>query len=889
MDFQINSELKFEHMLDKKGSPITPSSCANIIIKYTGLKHMRIYPRTDFFYLYDENEGYYRELKSKEVEVLIRSLLNQTGCDKVLGYAYIRSVLNNLKINDQVAYIGEPIFDKHILVMDNGSYNLKTKTLSDWSPKYFTVCRLPYSYNPISKPERFFKFLHEFCEGHEDRKSFVRAFLNCLIFSRVELQIFIYILGPGGTGKSTMALIASALVGKDSTITTTLKGLHSDNFEITNIRGKKLILISDTEHYKGDTSVLKSIVGNDALRGRMKYVQGSFEILSEGIVVIVGNYPLGVKDTTNAILRRMRTFMANTVSKVREVLIFRDGLSWRGPIAEELSGIFLWAISMDGQEVYNYLVNMNQYVASFQDALIESQDSINPLGEWAREELQMGPGSYIGFASLEGPKGLIEMARRKALYPAYSAWIKRQGGIPLTHKRFSIYLLETLHFLGFTCSKVRKPEGIYIQGIELKPGIFDRDYIYGAPIADKLSICESTQDTSTPQQKGDSPPLRPIEPIPLGKIHPRLYIDIYPRYSALFKKNDMKEEIDKYVKYYLLESRESIIQSCLETYTESCKIKSDEYLFNVERVITRGIDRMIKFGVIPYTYKQMGVSPRLIPVSYGNSINNTKKIVRNVTYKMMGDYAATHFDRCIIDLDLKSCYTSILLGLYPEHLRALQYAIEGEGLWNFIKREFESRGRSDVYNKPAVKICTYSSFFQGGNRAMLNGIMDNFRKDAGLLPKQFKDTPFYEECYNIASSVTSEMQNSSIIIDFRSVSKWIEQSYEGDYLECPTGHYFKVTPETFRSAYPNFLMSYEFALLGQATIETYDHFIKTPNNIDPIGHFHDGNVILVPIKAQAEVYEFMRMKVNQIGTSLGLKYPQDLELKEVFSKATSTM
>ena len=66
-----------------------------------------------------------------------------------------------------------------------------------------------------------------------------------------------------------MALIASALVAKECTITTTLNALHSANFETTNTRRKKLILISYTAHYKGDTSVLKCIVGNAALRGRM--------------------------------------------------------------------------------------------------------------------------------------------------------------------------------------------------------------------------------------------------------------------------------------------------------------------------------------------------------------------------------------------------------------------------------------------------------------------------------------------------------------------------------------------------------------------------------------------------------------------------------------------
>lgn len=53
-------------------------------------------------------------------------------------------------------------------------------------------------------------------------------------------------------------------------------------------------------------SVLKQIVGGDSLKGRQKYIQGSFEIRSEGMVLLVGNHPLRTTDSSNAILRRMR-------------------------------------------------------------------------------------------------------------------------------------------------------------------------------------------------------------------------------------------------------------------------------------------------------------------------------------------------------------------------------------------------------------------------------------------------------------------------------------------------------------------------------------------------------------------------------------------------------
>ena len=60
---------------------------------------------------------------------------------------------------------------------------------------------------------------------------------------------------------------AIAFIGKESAITTSLKVLNSDRFEITNLVGKKLISIVDSTFYKGDVSVLKMLTGGDSLMG----------------------------------------------------------------------------------------------------------------------------------------------------------------------------------------------------------------------------------------------------------------------------------------------------------------------------------------------------------------------------------------------------------------------------------------------------------------------------------------------------------------------------------------------------------------------------------------------------------------------------------------------
>lgn len=69
----------------------------------------------------------------------------------------------------------------------------------------------------------------------------------------------------------------------------------------------------------------------------------------------------------------------------------------------------------------------------------------------------------------------------------------------------------------------------------------------------------------------------------------------------------------------------------------------------------------------------------------------------------------------LVDLDIVSCYTSILLGLYPERLGTIQYAIEtkGEandqracGLRRSLKRTVEA---TFITSQPLRYVCIQAS------------------------------------------------------------------------------------------------------------------------------------------------------------------------------------
>jgi len=177
-------------------------------------------------------------------------------------------------------------------------------------------------------------------------------------------------------------------------------------------------LLSDSEDVRGDLSILKQLVGADALRGRRKYHQGAFEVVPEALVMMISNQPIRARDTSNALARRIRAMYANNpVPKGdRETLLAHDGDSWKGALASELPGIVQWVYAQ-AEDDDSIKEKMLANVPSLHDVERENEENLNPMLAWVREELTVGPGSYVGYKPEVGAKGLVEGERRRALYP----------------------------------------------------------------------------------------------------------------------------------------------------------------------------------------------------------------------------------------------------------------------------------------------------------------------------------------------------------------------------------------------------------------------------------------------------------------------------------------
>jgi P4 family phage/plasmid primase-like protien len=842
------------------------------------------------FYIYQPEVGYYIRCAPRDVERAVLDIVRTIGLMKYISKGFIQETTWFL---ESLLGSKEP-FRYDLIAFNNGTLNLKEMKLEQWSPDLFCTSKLCVDFVPDQKPEVFLKFLEQNFE--KDELEFIRAIYWSAITGDNRAQVFIYIYGPGGTGKSTLVNALAMIAGEGSSVTTTFRDLNKDKFEGLNLAGRRLICINDTDQYQGDLSVVKAISGGDKIQGRLKHKDGAIEVVPEGLLIVTGNQPLQTRDPSGALRRRMRTLRMNKVIALsdQKPLLYREKGSFKGPLSEECSGILSWSY-MDNNKALTLLKDTSLTKSLF-EANEEALRLTNPLKEWVKE-LKQDPKlkSYLGYMPPKVDLNfLVNLVRDKGtLYPSYLIYCSKFSMKPLSHMKFTSELEMVCHASSIPIQKGRDRYGIYIQG--LGPDLSNLENLAGAPSLTReeahKSLERSSVETSNnnPFPVPESSQLRPYD-LSQG-FSGNKYIslrwetrnpELYFQYINALGKTPFKVELNKLAQLYkpdpkeLLQSHAHLLSGLKEVKVPGLEIidfgnPSQEYLDDVQLQIEKGL--LKAKTIVPFKYKQMGMSPRILPQNYGDSINSVKKFVRQEAYKALSSQLE---EFQILDIDLKSCYTAILLGLFPTEMYRIRQAIEGSGLWNTFEEEFKASGKHALFNKPAVKICVYSSFFLGGPRAMINGTLDFMRKEIGLTQKQFDNAPYYHTLEALARDVATFVNNTSIIEDFRNISSIIKKDFDGQLIKGPTYHEYKIDDHQFMTSYPNFLQSFEFYLLAQATLKTLE---EVPDS-ELIGHYHDGNVVIVPTAHSTHYISIINRHLETLRQDLGLSYEQIVEFSE---------
>lgn len=339
----------------------------------------------------------------------------------------------------------------------NGVLNLRTFELEPYKPDFYFRWQLSYDYHLLATCEDFQEWLTESMKGDDAKVELIRAYIKAIITGRKDLQRYMELIGIGGSGKTTLINVIAALIGIDNCCFTDLIRIETDKFEAANYVDKRLIIVTDSDHYVGGVSKLKAIVGGDVARSERKF-KDAVSAKSIGMLLVAANEAIKSNDYTSGLARRRISvpFLNLVRTDKRRQLMDIDGDgSVSGEFAPLLAGIYNWAISMPDETVKNLIVNTETSVPSLHSFSRDILLATNPLADWLDANVIFEPGyrSQVGAAnevkvSHNDGNGTtttqIEYAHvDKWLYANYRQWYSSNGGNkPIIRQRFRDLLYD---------------------------------------------------------------------------------------------------------------------------------------------------------------------------------------------------------------------------------------------------------------------------------------------------------------------------------------------------------------------------------------------------------------------------------------------------------------
>lgn len=293
----------------------------------------------------------------------------------------------------------------------------------------------------------FWRWLDRAAGKNPQKRDVILAALFMVLANRYDWQLFLEVTGPGGSGKSILAEIATLLAGEDNATSADIDTLE-DPRKRASLIGFSLIRLPDQEKWSGDGAGLKAITGGDAVSVDPKY-QNPYSTHIPAVILAVNNNPMRFTDRSGGVSRRrvIIHFPEQIAPEERDPQL-------RDKIARELAVI------------------VRQLMQKFSDpmtarALLQSQQNSDEALSIKRDAdptfdfcgyLEMLPqtnGMFMGNASV------IPRNYRKYLYHAYLAYMEANGyRNVLSLKMFGLGLPMMLKEYGLNYEKRHTKQGI---------------------------------------------------------------------------------------------------------------------------------------------------------------------------------------------------------------------------------------------------------------------------------------------------------------------------------------------------------------------------------------------------------------------------------------------
>lgn len=335
--------------------------------------------------------------------------------------------------------------DPMLLCCKNGTIDLRTGKLREFSPNDMITKMCNVEYDPDCEIPRFTQFLKDITCNDKSLQDYLQKLIGYSLTGLTIEQELYFFMGSGANGKSTLVDVLNALMGEYGKMTraqtfeqTRNRGVEND---IAALSGARLVMASELDQgMVFSDSVIKKLTGDEKVTARFLYKEFFEHTITYKIFILANHKPV-IKDTTYAMWRRIRVIPFDyTVPKKKLDPTLKNKI-----IAEELPGILAWAV--EGCIKYQ------------REGLIPPKKVVKASEMFRKESNQLA--RFVEECCVLDKKAKIY---NKDLRNVYADWCRHMAHQPISQGAFS----ECLQALGLDSKRAGKKGETVWKGICLK-------------------------------------------------------------------------------------------------------------------------------------------------------------------------------------------------------------------------------------------------------------------------------------------------------------------------------------------------------------------------------------------------------------------------------------
>ena len=313
--------------------------------------------------------------------------------DKVLTEMRTMSMVRMDKFNQQ----------DHLLVVNNGTVDLRTGELLDHDPEHYSLQRVGFDYDPEAECPRWLQFLEEvFPNDREEMPLFMQRLVGYAITGETQEQCFAILWGLGANGKSVFTNTISHVfdeltkVTPFSTFEQKAGGIPND---LAALHDARMVLAAEGERGKPMAeAVIKRATGMDKIPARFLHRE-FFEYRPKFFLWLSTNHKPNFRSADNGLWRRVKMIEWSRYFDEDE----RDHYL-EAKLRNETEGILAWAVR-GAIDWYEQGLDDPPTVIDATEAYRDNSDALS---------------------GLFGPNGLVESkgswTSASEVYKAYREW-----------------------------------------------------------------------------------------------------------------------------------------------------------------------------------------------------------------------------------------------------------------------------------------------------------------------------------------------------------------------------------------------------------------------------------------------------------------------------------